>query len=102
MDDEFKRELDVCLEWLKDQPRTKNINKTVCTLDIQQTIEHKVNTYVSRDAVFEAVKILGIPYKPDPKYPYTINLALSHKILYRYVMSDYDKMIYKLFARKQR
>ena len=90
---EDQRQLQVCLDWLKDKPKTKNINKNVCILDIQQTIEHKVNTYVSKDVVFEAVKILGIPYQRDPVYPDTVYLALSSSILYRYIMPKEERII---------
>jgi len=78
---EFARELNVCLEWLKDKPRIKSINKKVSTVDIKQTIERTMKTYVSKDAVTEAVRILGIPNKPDPIYGNTLYLALSTKVL---------------------
>jgi len=80
IDAENARELNVCLEWLKDKPRTKSINKKVSTIDIKQTIERTVKTYVSKDAVTEAVRLLEIPNKTDPYYG-TVYLALSTKVL---------------------
>ena len=77
---EFARELNVCLEWLKDKPRIKSINKKVTTVDIKQTIERTMKTYVSKDAVTEAVRLLEIPNKPDP-YGNNLYLALSIKVL---------------------
>jgi hypothetical protein len=58
---EFARELTVCLDWLKGKPLKKTINKTVSIVNIKQRIERGLKTYVSRDAVLEAVKQLGIP-----------------------------------------
>jgi hypothetical protein len=80
MDEEFTRELNVCLEWLKDKPRIKSINKKVSTIDIKQTIERTMKTYVSKDAVTEAVRLLEIPNKTDPYYG-IVYLALSTKVL---------------------
>jgi hypothetical protein len=78
---DFKRELKICLDWLNDKPRTKNINNDVTTLRIKQTIERELKTYVSRDAVMEAVKIMEIPFKHDPEFNNIVYLALSSRIL---------------------
>jgi hypothetical protein len=61
LDADFARELTECLDWLKDKPLKKNISNTVSIVNIKQEIERRLKTYVSRDAVLEAVKQLGIP-----------------------------------------
>lgn len=73
---EFQRQLDVCLEFLKDKPLKPTINKKVTTVTVKQFIEANLKTYVSRDAVLEAVKQLGIPYLQDAGWATTFHLAL--------------------------
>jgi len=80
IDEERTRQLNVCLEWLKDKPRTKNINRKVDNVIIKQTIERELKTYVSRDAVLEAVKILKIPYRTCKEDGTLVYLALSSKV----------------------
>lgn len=78
---EFQIELRICLNWLAGQPMTKHINKKVTTVDIKQKIRRELNIYIHKEAVMEAVKVLGIPYTHDPCFSDTIFLALSSKIL---------------------
>jgi len=76
----MNEELDICLEWLKNKPRTKNINSRVDNIVIKQTIERELKTYVSRDAVLEAVKTLKIPYRTCKEDGTLVYLALSSKV----------------------
>jgi len=80
MNEEFQRQLDICLEWLKDKPRTENINRKVDNVAIKQTIERELKTYISRDAVFEAVKFLGIAYQTSREDKTLAYLALSSTV----------------------
>lgn len=90
MNEEFQRQLDICKEWLKDKPRTKNINSNVDNITVKQTIERELKTYVSRDAVLEAVKILGIPYRISRGDETLAYLALSSTVtgFYKYLLEQ--------------
>ena len=93
----MNEELDICLEWLKDKPRTKSINKKVDNVIIKQTIERELKTYVSRDAVFEAVKILGIPFRICKEAPTLTYLALSSTVtgFYKQLLEQRRNSVYR-------
>jgi hypothetical protein len=98
----MNEELDICLEWLKNKPRTKNINRKVDNVIIKQTIERELKTYISRDAVLKAVKILEIPYRACTADDTLVNLALSSKVtgFYKELLEQRRDRFYKPYSNR--
>jgi ATP-dependent Lon protease len=80
-ENDFENQVNKCTEFLKDKSRTKQISNRVTNVDVKQTIERSQKTYISKDAVTEAVKRLGIPFRQIPENPSVIYIGITKRSL---------------------
>ena len=71
-------QIEDCITWLKDKPRTKRINNDISSYGLKHQVESDMGCYVSNGAFIAAVIHLQIPYKRIPQSP-NILIAIKRK-----------------------
>lgn len=78
----MKKEIELCIEWLNLQEKTKHPNKHHSSYGYKHLIENWAEEYVSNDSLIEAVKRLDIKYTWINEK--NIAIALSEKTVRKY------------------
>lgn len=71
----MKKEVQVCVDWLKNQKVTKTINTSRSSYGYKKLVEDWSGQYVSNEDFVEALRVLGIKHKRANERNYYVALS---------------------------
>jgi hypothetical protein len=87
-DDDYIRQINTCINWLKGKKLKKTLNKNISSYGIKHILERELDTYVSNGCFIAAVIHLGIPYYRIPESP-NIFIPIASREFYKNIKAPF-------------